>query len=331
MKKIYVTLTLISAIGMLLFFGCSKEVEQKDTEQKKVFQPSEQDLIIEGKILAFKQKLDYVRENPNLKSGEDMTIDEGVYYIEALSNYTYGNASTPFTDYIVKSFDIILSVDNGLVNLSELQMTYDVMIETMSENYAQIPVNEKHMVVNDVSVKDTNTGSITLGITTGFGIEGTTGNNLFGPTDYWYWGWDLGKCDGSGQGVGFDATDKIERWANINIAVPIGNTYYDNVNIEEVWYYNVPTSNNPFGEYMLFYFYHDGNIPNHPCLVPDEMNYYYNALNSIGLMYKPANKSIISYNLEYDNTVGLGYWVFVHKAFIKYGIWHTSTQPPKDL
>jgi len=332
MKKVYLTFTIVSAMGLLIFFGCSKEDNQTTEKQESVFQPTEKDLQIESKILAFKEKVEFVRKNPNLKSGgDDLSVEEAVWNIEALANYTYGDASTEFVEYIVDSCELVIPISDGTIEILDIQVAYDQMINTLSGQIAQIPETDKHMVVNDVSLKETDDNTVTFAVTTGYGIEGAAGSGPGAdPTDYWYWGWDLGKCDGSGLGVGTDAADKIERWANMNIAVPV-NSYYEDVSYQEVYPIDVPTTGAPYGDYMLFYEYQPGNIADHPCLAPNEMNYYFHALESIGIMYKPANKSIISYEVIDDFMAGIGYWVWAHRTNVKYGVWHTNPNPPHEL
>ncbi len=150
----------------------------------------------------------------------------------------------------------------------------------------------------------------------------------------WYWGWALGRCDGSGLGVGLDAADIITRGANQFIAVPSGYSYYTDVSIKPSWYYELPTSTNPYGQYMLFHDFQFGTLI-HSCMSPEEINYYIYSVLQIGNMFKPSGKSIINY-LVFDATAfglinGVDTWDMCHVLETTYAIWHTSNTPPDDF
>jgi hypothetical protein len=357
MKKIYVTLTLISAIGMLLFFGCSKEVEQKDTEQQKLFQPSEQDLIIEGKILAFKQKLDYVRENPNLKSGEeDMTIDEAVWNIEALVNYTYADASAEYENLITDQFNITVNLNDGKVDYSEVILTYDKIIDSIAVKFNQIESEDKVLIVANVSVVESDGQSVTLGIDPGIGTDGPPGwMNDFGLTDYWLYGQLDGKCDQYiGQGVGSDAAEQIQFKVNMRRSLPVGHSYFTGIKnvfcnpFEDLIKYegtvfceccslinpNDPNPWNNINDMLLFYNYGWGNNY-HECIPPNEMNFYLDGLEEIvyNISYDCFSQQLsgkifiscdLNWNLVYADEE---FWIY-HTVNIQFGTSVGSGGPP---
>jgi len=186
------------------------------------------------------------------------------------------------------------------------------------------------LIVVDISLKEYDNLSATIAITSGFGTKGTisTWNNY--P---WYWGWELGKCDGSGQGIGKDAADIIYILANTLIPVPGGNSYYNEVTISCPHQpFDFPTNINPYGDYLLFYDYQEA-ILNHHCLSTNEINFYVNSLSIIGNLYKPNDKSIIRYFLFDDTAFCLtpyneDCWHMIHALRITYGKWHLSSEPP---
>jgi hypothetical protein len=215
--------------------------------------------------------------------------------------------------------------------MADIQMAYDQVVDSLSAHNTAISASQKQLIVADIALKETDEDHAVLALTSGFGIIETDGVGL-GNTYPWYWGWELGRCDGSGLGVGKDAADIIAQLANANITVPGGNAYYTDVYIEyEIAPFYVPTTQNPYGDYLLFLGY--VTYPNYICMSVEEIDYYAGALEQVGNLYKPIDRSIIWYYL-YDTVIvteGESASTVVHLANIKYGIWHSSENPPEDL
>lgn len=315
----------------LIFISCQKEQTGIDKQETQTEQ-SLKNAQLEKRIVAFRDKIDLIRDNPTLKSGsEPMDVDSAVWYIEATSNLTYGNASFETKEFIVDSAFIEVPVTNGQILWADVQAAYDQVVYSLAEHNANITANQKQLIVADISLKESDDNSATFEVTSGFGTDGTTG---FGNNFPWYWGWELGRCDGSGFGVGKDAADKIAYLANMEISVPVGHSYYTDVTEIEVWYWDVPTNNNPYGEYLLFHDFQEVTL-NHHCLSTAEISYYKNALGIIANMYKPSGKSLIKYYC-WDETSfmicgGDDCWDMCHVGRFKYGIWHISNNPPFEL
>jgi hypothetical protein len=315
----------------LIIISCQKEQTGIDKQETQAEQ-SLKDTQLEKRIVAFRDKIDLIRENPTLKSStEPMDVDSAVWYIEATSNFTFGDASFETEEFIVDSAFIEVPVTNGQILLADVQAAYDQVVNSLAEHNANITANQKQLVVADISLKESDENFATFEVTSGFGTDGTTG---FGNNYPWYWGWELGRCDGSGLGSGKDAADKIAYLANMEISVPVGHSYYTDVTEIEVWYWDVPTNSNPYGEYLLFHDFQEVTL-NHHCLSTAEISYYKNALGIIANMYKPSGKSLIKY-FCWDETSfmicgGDDCWDMCHVGRFKYGIWHISNNPPFEL
>jgi len=309
----------------MFFYSCQKEQSGINKSSNKPEQ-SFKDAQLEKQIIAFRDKIEQIRENPNFKSGsETMEIDSAIWYIEAASNLTYGDASTTLKEFVVDSSFIEVPLTNGKIALSDVQAAYDKVIDSLAAHNAVITSNEKQLIVADISLKEADDNRVILELTSGFGTDGTAG---FGNDYSWYWGWDLGRCDGSGLGTGIDAANKIAYLANMMISVPVGSSYYTSVSEIEVWYWDVPTNNNPYGEYLLFHDFQENTL-NHHCLSEPEISFYANALGTIANMYKPTSKSLIKF-YAWDETSfllcgGNDCWDMCHVVKIKYGIWHIKS------
>lgn len=328
----YFGLAIVVATSLFIY-SCQKEqagIVKSENQTEQSFKDSQ----LEKRIISFRDKIDLIRENPSLKSGSDpMDVDSAIWYIEATSNLTYGDASFETEEFIVDSAFIEVPVTNGQILWTDVQVAYDQVIDSLSTHNANITANEKQLIVADISLKESDDNTVTLEVTSGFGIDGVSeiGNN-----HYWYWGWELGTCDGSGYGVGLDAADKIAQLANYTIPVPIGgNAYYTDPQFVDVYpddYYD----NN--GNTLLFSDFQDYTLV-HQCLSPTDITNYKNNLIYIGAQEKPAGLSLIHYTL-FDATMfplcddpwpPHNCWIMHHIATIKYAIWHSSGNPPADL
>ncbi len=181
-------------ITVAIVLSCSKQEQTGPDVSMLGITPSAADVSIANKIKAFKGKMEYLRNNPHYKSGETMSVDSAVWYIEAASNYTYGDAATPYGEMVIDSFDVSVPVSNGEIQLNDILIAYDEMIGGLSEKYNAIPDENKHLIMNDVSFKSEDEGTATLGITAGFGIEGE-GSTSWIFNHEWYYGEQAGDCD----------------------------------------------------------------------------------------------------------------------------------------
>jgi hypothetical protein len=260
-----------------------------------------------------------------------MEIDSAVWYIEAISNLTYGDASFGSEEFVVDSAFIEVPVTNGQILWVDVQTAYDQVINSLSDHNASITASEKQLIVADISLKEFDDNTAIFEVTSGFGTDGTTGLG----NDYpWYWGWEMGRCDGSGLGVGKDAADVIARLANYDIGVPSGNSYYTDVVFE---YINGCEYINNNGDCLIFEDFQEYTL-NHQCLSTTDIAFYKNGLTTVGNLLKPSSShNVLSYSLEDLTAFALcgsdqhDCWYMLHYATIKYGIWHTSGNPPHEL
>ncbi|MDR0970658.1 MAG: hypothetical protein LBM67_09005 [Lentimicrobiaceae bacterium] len=320
----------VLAVGSLIIYSCQKqnsEIEKHENHTERSLKDSQ----IEKRIIAFRDKIDLIRENPTLKSGSDpVDVDSAVWYIEATSNLTYGDASFETEDFIVDSAFIEIPVTNGQILWIDVQAAYDQVIDSLAEHNANIIANQKQLIVADISLKEFDNNSAIFEVTSGFGTDGTSG---FGNSFPWYWGFDLGRCDGSGLGVGLDAADIIASLANSTIAVPSRGSYYTDVERRYVYPHNYTDENgNPLlftdgQEYTLY----------HQCLSATDIAGYKSNLIYIGSQEKPSGKSLIGYSLSDMTAYALcgddqhDCWYMIHLAEISYAILHIGSLPPADF
>ena len=326
MKKI-IYFIIVALITSSIFYSCKKDNNGQSTSVSDLEQSSH-DKQIERLIINFKQKLEYIRENPGLKTSEEpLTVDSAVWYLEAAANYTYGDASFETGKFVVDSSFITVPANEGEITFTDLQLAYDQAVDSLSADYAAIDANSKQLIVADISIKEITEGTVTLEVTSGFGTDDGCGLGLTN-TYPWYWGWELGRCDGSGLGVGCDAADKIAQLANYEVPIPIGATYYTDVDYRNADGCDYTNDN---GDCLLFADFQEYTLV-HQCLSTTEITFYKNGLITVGNILKPSGKSVIRYSLIDLTAFPLcgtppeqhDCWYMVHYATIKYGIWHTG-------
>ena len=327
--KRFITIAGISIFALIsiIIYSCQKENTYKENSSS-IKTMSENDLQLEKKILEFRDQVNYIREHPDLKSGGDpWEIEDAIYYIEALANYTYGLASYSREGYTIDSSFITVPLTNGLIPAANIAGIYDKIIDSLGAHNDQIAAQDKQLIAVDISLNGIIAAGAVFQITSGFG----TSNGIGTGNDYpWYWGWELGRCDTTGLGEGNDAADKIMELANDALGLTSGNSYYDYVGSAEI--YGCEYEYN--GECALFEDFQEETLV-HACLSTTDINFYKNGLIYVGNLLKPTGTVVIAYYLWDDTAFGLcegvDCWYMKHDAKIDYGIWHYNSNPPQEL
>jgi hypothetical protein len=328
MKKFYINSFILVISVLLLLSGCNKDDVSVDADKLSNLMSYTE--IVERKILQFKDKIDMVRVNPDLKMGNEvMDISTAEWHLEALTNYLYANAGFEFETILVNVDSVSVNLTGTNVDIITLQAAFDQIADILSEQYSAWGAGNIQLIVTDIYVKNQDEERVTFGLTSGFGISDSTYLNKIYNTP-WYWGWELGTCDGSGYGVGKDAADIIMFQANVEVTVPTGASYYTNVSYFTT---NGCEYQNPNQECYLFEDFQEYELI-HACLSPEEIGWYKNNVHTLADMHKPPGKSIIYY-LLYDATAyalcGQDFhdcWYMVHFLEVTYGIWHIK--PPES-
>jgi len=219
-------LTLAVFVLAAIIYSCSKQDNAEPVSSTSEISQSNADIQIENKIRAFKSKMEFQRENPGYKSGESMSVDSAVWYMEAASNQTYADGASTFNKTVCDTFSIVLDVADGVVNLNDVVGAYDDMIQNLSATYNALPGDNNHLVVNDISLTAVDESSLKLGVNAVFGT-GTDGTSSIFNYE-WYWGWLMGRGDGAFVGES-DAAEEIEKMIHQRKGTLPPNSYYTDV------------------------------------------------------------------------------------------------------
>ncbi len=301
--------------------SCKKDSEKNITSSGF----SQNDNRIISQIENFKVKI-----TSNLKSNEEISVDSAVWYLEAALNLTYARANN--TRDIINLDSATISIpltQNNTIFFSDIAMAYANLVDSLSLHYHAIS-GEKGVIFADLAAIELVDNNMVIKMTDMITTSSNTGFSGFGPDDYWRWGNNAGKCDGSM--MPWDAALKLAQHANMGDCILPISCYTSVEQTPMIFPEDVPTDENPFG-YLPYLLYAAGglNPPVSHCLSPDAMNYYLDGLKTIANMYKPAGKQTIKYYCESDFLVNEDFWYHIHRAHITYGVPIAVSDPPADL
>jgi hypothetical protein len=317
-------LTFALLMVMLAVTSCKKESEPT---KKQNLNPVDQKLS--NMIESFK-----IKGQSNLKSGEKLSIDSTVWYMEATANYTYGDGMRPTERTATDSIFVTLPIDpQQRVTLSDVWNKYEQMIDSIRVSYNSLADAEKQLIAVDLKVKTLTSTSITLKITPTFAVGQLPTNrpcDFDTITSYIWWN----NCfPFPGAICPTDAAEEIEKRIMWCRGIPAGNYWFEEPQ------FVIATgggANNPNwpgipNYYETLMFFNTSTKPNfHGILSPTECNFYLNGTkwciytpDDLG-GYKPAGKSFISVNVQGDAQFPLNSSQYFHWASIQYGILHVS-------
>ncbi len=144
----------------------------------------------------------------------------------------------------------------------------------------------------------------------------------FGSDDYWRWGYNQGKCDGTY--VGTDAADQLR----IRFNSPLNKTYI------EGYYTSVVCINEycnthplPNYQYRMFFDSGSGSTPPMVCLSPDQLNFYLSNFDFIKDKNCPIGKQFKCANVIEDFALLDDSWMIAHFYKLYYGTFVSGASP----
>ncbi len=276
MKKLkFITCICIFALvaGIIVISSCSKQ-ETGVTQNETCITQADKAFV--SKIVNFKQKVKYLRENPDFKSGESMEADSVIWYMETLFNATYSFADEHYQKTKVDTATVQIDIDeNNEASLDDMASTFDEIINIVTQFYYACEFSQKGFLLLDLREAETTNNKLIISLRSVIG-EKDGDWNPFGPDDDWWFGELRGKCDWSNPGT--DAAEKIQEAININkplVSPPPGYRFiYSDYEQIELFGHEYENNN---GEKLIFYIENEnGNFTiNDKCIVPNEMNFYF--------------------------------------------------------
>ncbi len=310
MKIIRITLIYVAIIISII--SCKKE---EKTESPSI------DLQQNNRIT---QQLKYFKLTLNLKSTVSIPTDSAEWYLEGLLNYENAN-----NDHAIKNLEffkdsLVVITEDGNISIEQLDIAYNYFTQKLSDALGAKNDSSFMMDMIDLSIKDSqlkNTGTKTIQMTGSLGLHYIGSYVAFEFTDYWRWGWDMGKCGSYSGGDGQDAADKLEyRFNHPNYSLGVGH-YLTDVEVVAATpfdYYD-PDYIGPFQPNMIFLASGQGENPLvEPCLSPSNLNYYLSKFDYIMNDKKPTGKTFKSVDVTDDFFSSINTWTRLHDYYLYY-------------
>lgn len=205
------------SLAASVFYACKKDqniTDQHADYDETLYTPKAAKLVQD--ITAFKQKVTYLRENPQLKSGEIISKEDARWNLETLFNATYGFPDKAYRRTIPDTAMVYLPVDaSGNAMLEDVVAVYDEILTLVTAFYINSNFEEKGFLFIQLQ-----TGDIT-GDQMEIFVRAITGSRETAPPDdpphlwrpfregdNWRYGNGEGKCDYSMAGT--DAADQLQ-------------------------------------------------------------------------------------------------------------------------
>ena len=332
-------------VSMLMFNACKKDMNSNPVNNTEDVYWTAEDLKIQNTILNFQNKI----KNNTYKSGEEMSQDSAIWYMEALMNFNYSTPDSSFVNLTVDTtFEFEIIVNNDMVSYDDITDAAFAMEDHILNFLDQMSNEIKFIIAADVSIIDNGfkDGTRTVTIITAYGSEYIDNPGCytpFGEDDYWKYGLGYvnqgGYCDGpnQGQNVGSDAAEEIQYKINHPNATNIyPHAYYtDVVTVGDNWWDGYPDYEYNISDYLN----QDDDISGdgfldyltlkvdwyYGCLSPEEMNFYLQG--NLDIIEAERQKLIVntglSYKFMYTDLKGMYFYgPTVISGITTYGIRH---------
>jgi hypothetical protein len=287
MKKFTFLKTTAAFLGLLIVIGvgCSKvELHDETANEPQYEMMTAEDINVMNKIVAFREKLAYHRDNPDFKSGEVMSAEDARWNIETLFNVTYGFPYEKYGMIVADSAIIYLPVNvNGEVLLDDVSSIYDDIIILVSQYYHSNTFDDKGFLLLTVKTGDTVNGQIEIILLAVTGERNAQDPNPpaqwepFEDSVNWWFGYEYGDCAFSNSGT--DAAKEIQNYLNATKPTPPppppGYRYvYVTDMVIEKFGHEYEDEN---GNHLIFYIEEEnGNFSyDDYCLDSQELNFHY--------------------------------------------------------
>ena len=280
-------------MGMVFMYSCSKG---KIETNKPLSDNKGPEYAVEAyyKILDFKERVAYYKENPDYKSGGQMSIGEALWNYNALINFEHAIPDDAYKGFYRDSVFVVLPFVSGdSVSEGDVLAVYLEIEDGLEDIFNTAPFNNKTVKFNIIDVKSTNPSEILIRSMTVIGDDGESSTPPFGSEDDFYYGNNMGMCNGTGAFL-YDAGDTICKWINA--------TRYQHIDDEgKIVFYtnpvripnidgNHPAFDNPddpgtpvdpalydnYRDYLMFYAHeNNGNLSEVACIESPDMNFYF--------------------------------------------------------
>jgi hypothetical protein len=173
---------MISLMLVILLSSCNKDARENRTY------PQQPDFNPASLITNFSQKMDDFKKGIPLKSGERLSIDSAIWYIDATLNYYYAKANHPFGVLHIDTTYVEMNVLGSYEAMyAEVFASYDASLYGFGDKYYAIEGENKQFImaiVDDLGPLTNNKRKLSIITLTGTGSP--TQSDDFGEDDAYY-------------------------------------------------------------------------------------------------------------------------------------------------
>ncbi len=321
MRKFKIVVKIL-ALAVVIFniIACNKEKVETKTYGEMETVSKEDDM--NTYLKQFKEKMQSAT-----KSNEALSMEEARWHLEAVLNYTYGDAGRQVSDIQCDTFYYTLHTDGEEVTLAQLNEAFNALSFEVEKAYSKCDLPDKSILAIQTSFEsESKDGDIVIrSVLSTRGFDLLTWPPRFDSTDYWYPNYYAGKCgEYAGQYAG-ERGAETELTRMLNSRIPIygctnGHAYLtDFTEVKIAYYMDMYLIDNlsPCGYKIFMETIHYDHQP-HVCISPDDMNYY--LAKGIELMdhYSPEGKVIVSCYYEWNFWTSLIPYDTFHDAYFTY-------------
>lgn len=207
MKKFLFSVAIVATIAGALMTSCKKEQETvfNSNEQTVVNDPQNEAMV--ARILDFQKQVDARKENPGMRSGEAMTLEEAMNDVVDLFNVTYTEPMECYTAFEEHEFSIRVPLTtDGKVLVDDIVAAYEQAVTEAREAYHASSLDNKGYRRLMVSFEMQRDGEVSLDFNGQFGSKTdhpqppTPNPHYVGPFqegDDWQYLYGMGSCDGT--------------------------------------------------------------------------------------------------------------------------------------
>lgn len=265
---------------VVAFVSCKKE------KQEQGVQPLDK---MNEYLVSFKAKLLSAE-----KGAEWISLEQAQRDLGNLLNYDFGDANYASNVFLHDTLHVKLETTDGMVDLSQLSVTYSTACEMITKAFEKVNLPEKSVSAILCTIAPETIGCKTVDLIFVLTIRGFDfgeksnasvpgGKSSIDATDCWHVGHGLGRCDNTD--VGHDHATILQLVYNNNIPLVncVSGTYLYYSDISEGTFYALEFPETGFTIYNIGYRLWRGyyNGWNSGLVSPDEMSYYYENLCDI--------------------------------------------------
>jgi len=291
-------------IAALTINSCTKQesVEQAFMQKETGSQATAEEKAILNSILNFREKVEYITDNPGFKSGEEVEVDSAIWYLDATLNLTHAFISwTPMSNFYQDSVFVTIPKTGENVSLDDLAVAYTELKQKVANVCIAAPGTDKELYIASLAKKTETSGDVTVRAYATVGSTTPPGDE--DPFNMaWMYGDKMGISTDPDPYDGSDACTELRDATNyyrslyidddtILYVLPVGEDPYVIIYSFDTYFINpndtIPNSN--FYDRLLEY--QKTDISYHEIIDKYEMNFYYHSLHDIVynmIPYDPA-------------------------------------------